>query len=88
MTTLSPSKPWGLTRATPHLPEEPLPWVETWLDPVTQVTVFLDEHGHPVDITAGGTSRSFATVSMSRPHDGGKNAPQVADDSPNDIEKD
>ncbi|MFG1975383.1 putative ATP-grasp-modified RiPP [Nonomuraea fuscirosea] len=44
MTTTSPAKPWGLTRTTPHLPLEPLPWAATRLDPVTQLTVFLDEH--------------------------------------------
>ncbi|MFC4006076.1 putative ATP-grasp-modified RiPP [Nonomuraea purpurea] len=39
----SPPQPWGLSRATPHLPEAPLPWAGTRLDPDTQLTAFLDD---------------------------------------------
>ncbi|MEV4572577.1 putative ATP-grasp-modified RiPP [Nonomuraea jabiensis] len=88
MTTQAPLKPWGLTRATPHLPQAPQPWADTRLDPGTQLTVFLDEHGEPIDAKGDGTNRTFATVSESRPHDGETNAPLRPDDSPTDRETD
>jgi len=86
-TRVSPT-PWGLTRATPHLPEEPLPWVDTRLDPATQLTIYLDEQGQPIHHAAGKTNRTYQTVSQSRPHDGETNAPQRPDDSPTDNETD
>ncbi|MEU4574602.1 putative ATP-grasp-modified RiPP [Nonomuraea sp. NPDC023979] len=80
-------KPWGLTRATPQLPASAPPWAATQLDPDTQLTVFLDEHGNPIDIT-NGTSRTYVSVSMSKPTDGDGKGSEQADDSPNDQEKD
>jgi putative ATP-grasp target RiPP len=77
-----------MSRATEHLPEARLPWVATKLDPDTQLSIFYDEHGVSIEITAGGTNRTFPTVSMSKPGDGSKDASLKADDSPNDQEKD
>ncbi|MFC4006857.1 putative ATP-grasp-modified RiPP [Nonomuraea purpurea] len=88
MTTQSRPRPWGLTRATPHLPAAPLPWVKTRLDPDTQLTVFLDEHGQPIDAKGDGSSRTYTSVTVSKPPDGDGKGPNVADDSENDTEKD
>jgi putative ATP-grasp target RiPP len=84
-----PARPWGMSRATENLPEASRPWVATRLDPETQLAIFYDENGATIDITSGeGSSRTYASVSMSRPHDGATNAPQHADDSPTDNETD
>ncbi|MEV0621282.1 putative ATP-grasp-modified RiPP [Nonomuraea sp. NPDC050404] len=91
MTTDQRARPWGMSRATGQLPEEALPWVTTKLDPETQTTVFYDAQGTIIDITGGkkdSSSRVYATISMSRPHDGETNAPQRPDDSDNDRETD
>ncbi|WP_431914241.1 putative ATP-grasp-modified RiPP [Nonomuraea jabiensis] len=81
------ARPWGMSRATAPLPEAALPWVSTELDPETQLTIFHDDQGKPVDIFAG-TNRTYPTVSMSKPGDGSKDAAEEADDSPTDIEMD
>lgn len=84
-----PVRPWGMSRATENLPIAPLPWVSTRLDPETQLAIFYDKDGSIIDIASGaGSSRTYASVSMSRPHDGATNAPQRADDSPTDKETD
>ncbi|MEU8247633.1 putative ATP-grasp-modified RiPP [Nonomuraea sp. NPDC048916] len=88
LTQDQPVRPWGMSRATKHWPEASLPWFATRLDPDTQLTIFCDEQGAAIDIFAGGSNRTFPTVSMSKPGDGAKNAPLKADDSPNDNEKD
>ena len=84
-----PARPWGMSRATENLPKAPLPWASTQLDSETQLAIFYDKNGASIDITGGeGSSRTYASVSMSRPHDGATNAPQHADDSPTDKETD
>jgi putative ATP-grasp target RiPP len=87
MPVRQPVRPWGMSRATPPLPEAPPPWVSVHLDPETQLTIFSDEQGKPVDIFDG-TATTFATVSKSKPHDGAQNAPERPDDSPADPKKD
>ncbi|MEV6861959.1 putative ATP-grasp-modified RiPP [Streptosporangium subroseum] len=80
--------PWGLSRMTNRLPVAPLPYETFEFDPTTQLTNFYDASGAIVDMGKGGSSRSYKTISMSRDGDGSKNAPQVADDDNNDIDKD
>jgi hypothetical protein len=82
--------PWWLPAVSP--PE----WRWTWLARLVgdrqeadmALTLFLDAQGKSVDIMADGTSKTFSTVSKSKPGDGAKNAPDVADDSPNDQQSD
>lgn len=83
-----PMRPWGLGRATGHLQEVSLPYATARLDPASQLTIFYDAQGVIVDMGGGGTNRAFQTITVSRPGDGAQNAPQVADDSSNDTEKD
>jgi putative ATP-grasp target RiPP len=82
------TRPWGLSRATEQLPAAPYPWSSTKLDPVTQVTIFIDGHGKSLDVFSKEVTRTYPTVSMSKPHDGEKNAPERAHDSPTDKEMD
>ncbi|MET9344238.1 putative ATP-grasp-modified RiPP [Nonomuraea sp. NPDC003804] len=81
-------QPWGLGRATERLPEAALPYTTTSLDPASQLTVFYDGRGGIVDMGKGSTNRAYATITKSRPGDGSQNAPNVADDSNNDVERD
>ncbi|MEV0592056.1 putative ATP-grasp-modified RiPP [Nonomuraea cavernae] len=78
--TITSTRPWGMTRMTPHLEAVPLPWDTTEIEETTQLAVYRDAGGHAVDITCG----TYATVTTSRPHDGSGNAAQVADDSNTD----
>lgn len=87
MTTTTPTRPWGLTRATPNLPAADPPWTDTRLDPESQLTEFLDENGGLVDIMDG-TNRTYTSVSKSKPQDGDGKGPELPDDSPTDSETD
>ncbi|MFD9950709.1 putative ATP-grasp-modified RiPP [Nonomuraea sp. NPDC059023] len=76
-------RPWGLSRATDPATQEDPVWVSTRLDPETQRTTFLDKDGAAVDVFDA-TKQTALTISYSKPHDGAENAPERADDSPND----
>ncbi|MEU9884813.1 putative ATP-grasp-modified RiPP [Sphaerisporangium sp. NPDC051011] len=80
-------QPWGLSRATRVHVGAPL-YELVEVDPETQLSVFFDEHGEIIDAKKEPSVRRYQTVSMSKPHDGGKDAPNVADDSDNDREND
>ncbi|GAA1769807.1 putative ATP-grasp-modified RiPP [Nonomuraea bangladeshensis] len=87
MTTTTPTRPWGLTRATPNLPSAAAPYTYTRLNPETQLTEFLDEDGGLVDIMDG-SSRTYATVSKSKAQDGDGRGPELPDDSNTDTDTD
>lgn len=86
----SPVKPWGLGRMSPLLPEERPLYETTHLDPATQISHFYDDHGKDVLMGEDSTSRTYATITMSRGGggDGSGGAAQVADDSNNDSRPD
>jgi putative ATP-grasp target RiPP len=61
LTQDQPVRPWGMSRATPPLPEADPLWVSTHLDPETQLTIFSGEQGKPVVLAAAIQHRSTAT---------------------------
>ncbi|SDL72588.1 putative ATP-grasp target RiPP [Nonomuraea maritima] len=78
--TITATRPWGMSRMTPHMEAVPLPWASTVLDEDTQLAIYRDGDGRPVPITAA----TYQTVTTSRPHDGSGNASPSADDSNTD----
>ncbi|MGW2377324.1 MULTISPECIES: putative ATP-grasp-modified RiPP [Kitasatospora] len=62
--------PWGTTRMGPYPESSPFPALTPVIDPETQVAVFVDEHGHTVEMGAHGTSTSGLTPTTTSPGDG------------------
>lgn len=72
--------PWGLSRMTEPLPEEPSLYETAELDPVTQLTHFYDGAGAIVDMG----KKVTVTKSRGGGSDGSSGSSSVADDSNND----
>lgn len=71
MTTTAHVSPWGLRRLRPYPPvTAESGYTSISLDPVTQVTVYLDPAGLPVDLPVAATTT--ATRSMRPTNQDGK----------------
>jgi putative ATP-grasp target RiPP len=81
-------QPWGLSRATEIYDDDPSFYASVEVDPVTQLSVFYDEGGQVIAAKGDGTERRYPTITVSKPGDGAKNAPDVADDTENDRDSD
>ncbi|MEV4095272.1 putative ATP-grasp-modified RiPP [Streptosporangium saharense] len=72
--------PWGLSRATEPLLEEPPPYETIEFDPETQLTSFHDQNGVIVDMS----KKVTVTMSKGGGSDGSSSSKAVADDSSSD----
>jgi putative ATP-grasp target RiPP len=91
MDSASGGLPWGMTRMTERLPVGPPGYDRVVLDPDTQLAVYYDAEGSPIEMGRHGTNFETKTVSMSGGSagtDGGGPKPQVADDTNIDFQQD
>jgi putative ATP-grasp target RiPP len=68
---LDPSlRPWGATRLAPFTGPVGVAYARLELDPDTQVTVYFDETGQPIEMGRHGTNRSQNTSNPTGRGDG------------------
>lgn len=75
-----PSRPWGATRLAPFTGPAGAGYARLELDPVTQITRYLDERGHPVEMGKHGTNKQQDTSNPTGGGDGAGKKPPEPDD--------
>lgn len=79
---LAPAPPWGVGRLAPYPNPVHLPHARVYVDPTTQLGVFLDRDGAVVEMGKHGTSSGTETSTVTSP-DGQSGNDQGSDQDSN-----